>query len=262
MVAALPTDNNAGEAQGSGPRIATDLHVHTVSSGHGFSTVREICADAGARGIEMVGITDHGPAMPGGAHIYHFTNLVVMPRMLSGVKVLRSGECNILDQDGTLDIHDRALGVLDVVHAGIHPLTGYEGDGVEDNTRAVVAAVESGKVDILVHPGNPWYPLDYGTVVRAAASKGVLIEINNSSFTVVRKGSLENCRAIIKEARKAGAGIVVGSDAHDASLVGVFDKALELVDEVDFPEERIINKDAERVMGFLRSRGKKEIQFE
>jgi len=244
------------------PRIKTDLHVHTISSGHGFSTIREICADAGPRGIVMVGMTDHGPSMPGGAHIYHFTNLVVLPRVLSGVRVLRSAECNIIDTNGTLDINDRALGVLDIVHAGIHPLTGFEGEGVEDNTRAVVAAVESGRVDVLVHPGNPWYPLDHGTVVQAAASKGVLIEINNSSFTVVRKGSIDNCRMIIKEVMRAGASICVGSDAHDASLVGIFDKALELVDEAGVPEERIINRDAESVLDFLRKRGRKDILFE
>ncbi|MHB8896753.1 MAG: PHP domain-containing protein [Candidatus Geothermincolia bacterium] len=258
----MPEQRETGAAGAPSPRIKTDLHTHTISSGHGFSTVREICADAGPRGIEMVGITDHGPAMPGGAHIYHFTNLVVLPRVLSGVRILRSAECNILDTDGKLDVHDRALGVLDIVHAGIHPLTGFEGDGVEDNTRAAVAAVESGRVDVLVHPGNPSYPLDYGTVARAAASKGVLIEINNSSFTVVRKGSLENCRAVVREAIKSGASICVGSDAHDASLVGVFDKALELIDEEGFPGERIVNREASSVLEFLRSRGRKEILFE
>lgn len=258
----MPDNATAGAQRPDSPRIKADLHVHTISSGHGFSTVREICNDAASRGIEMVGITDHGPAMPGGAHIYHFTNLVVLPRVLHGVKLLRSAECNIIDTDGNLDVHDRALGVLDIVHAGIHPQTGFEGNGVEDNTRAVVAAVVSGKVDVLVHPGNPWYPLDYGTVVQAAASNGVLIEINNSSFTVVRKGSLDNCRVVIREAVKAGASITVGSDAHDASLVGGFAKALELVDAADFPEERIVNREASSVLEFLRGRGRKDILFE
>jgi putative hydrolase len=147
------------------PRVRTDLHVHTVSSGHGFSTVREICSEAATRGLEMVGITDHGPAMPGGPHIYHFANLIVLPRMLSGVKVLRSAECNILDTEGALDIGQRVLDVLDVVHAGLHPYTGYEGGSVEENTRAVVAAITGGAVDVIVHPGNPLFPLDYGTVV-------------------------------------------------------------------------------------------------
>lgn len=248
-------------SEDDGPRIRTDLHVHTISSGHGFSTVREICAEAAARGLELVGITDHGPSMPGGAHIYHFTNLVVMPRVLSGVKVLRSGECNIMDSEGTLDIGDRALEVLDVVHAGIHPKTGYEGDSVEENTRAVVAAIQGGRVDILVHPGNPTYPLDYATVVKAAASNGVLLEINNSSFTVVRKGSLENCRVVLGEALRQKARICVGSDAHDASLVGGFDKALELIDEAGFPDERIVNRDAASVLTFIKERHGKDIVF-
>jgi len=112
-----------------------------------------------------------------------------------------------------------------------------------------------------VHPGNPSFPFEHRTVVEAAASNNVLLEINNSSFTVVRKGSIDNCRLIIKEAMKAGAGITVGTDAHDASLVGVFDKALELVDEVGFPAHMIISRDSESVMRFLISRGRKDILF-
>ena len=88
-----------------------------------------------------------------------------------------------MDTDGTLDVNDRALDVLDVVHAGLHPFCGYEGKTVEENTEAVLGAIRSGKVDILVHPGNPWFPLDYQTIVEAAASNGVLLEINNASFT-------------------------------------------------------------------------------
>jgi putative hydrolase len=243
-----------------GPRLKADLHVHTISSGHAYSTIREICSEAAARGIELVAVTDHGPAMPGAPHVYHFANFVVMPRELSGVKILRSAECNIVEPDGALDVHERALGVLDVVHAGLHPFCGYEGHTMEENTRAVLGAIDSGLVDILVHPGNPLYPLDYETVVDAAASNGLAIEINNASFTIVRKGSAPNCRTILEEAKKRGARISVGSDAHDAMLVGVFDDALALIDSVGIDEERIVNRDADSVLEFLRERGK-EIAF-
>jgi putative hydrolase len=243
------------------PRLKADLHVHTISSGHGYSTVREICEAASERGLELVGIADHGPAMPGGPHLYHFTNLVVLPRVISGVRVLRSAECNILDAEGNLDIRDQALDALDVVHAGLHPFCGYEGRTVEENTEAVLGAIRSGKVDILVHPGNPWFPLDYRTVVEAAASNGVLIEVNNSSFTVIRKGSEKNCRQILTHARRIGAKVCVGSDSHDASLVGTFGHALALIDEVGIDEGLIVNRSADAVLGFLKSRGK-EISFQ
>lgn len=241
---------------GTAPRLKADLHVHTISSGHGYSTVREICAAAAERGLEMVAITDHGPAMPGGAHLYHFTNLVVMPRELSGVKVLRSAECNIIDDRGGLDLPERALDVLDIVHAGMHPRCGYDGKSVEENTRAVLAAIHGGKVDVLVHPGNPLFPLDYRTVVEEAASNGVLVEVNNSSFTVVRRGSEENCRKIVEEAKRLGARVCVGSDAHDASLVGVFDEALGLIDSAGLEESLIVNREARTVLDYLLSRGK------
>jgi putative hydrolase len=248
-------------ARRDGPRIKADLHVHTVASGHAYSTIREICEVAAERGIELVGITDHGPSMGGGAHPYHFANLIVVPRTISGVKVVRSAECNILGPDGELDLHDGVLERLDLVHAGFHPFTGYEGGGVEENTLAVLAVIESGKVDVLVHPGNPLYPLDYGTVARAAASYNVLLEVNNSSGVSVRKGSEENCRSMIAEAKRLGARICVATDAHDASLVGVFDNALKLIDEAGFPDERIANRDAASVVDFLRSRGRKDIAF-
>ncbi|MFH1149503.1 MAG: phosphatase [Actinomycetota bacterium] len=246
---------------GADPRIKTDLHVHTVASGHAYSTIREICDVAARRGIEMVGMTDHGPALGAGAHPFHFSNLIVVPRVLSGVKILRSAECNITGPDGELDLHDGLLQRLDIVHAGFHPFTGYEGGSVEENTRAVLAVIESGKVDVLVHPGNPLYPLDYGTVVRAAASNNVLLEVNNSSGVSVRRGSEENCRSMIAEAKRLGALLCVGTDAHDASLVGIFDNALKLIDEAGFPDERIANRDVASVCEFLRSRGRKDIAF-
>jgi putative hydrolase len=237
-------------------QLKADLHVHTVASGHSYSTIREICFEARERGIELVGMTDHGPAMLGGPCIYHFANLIVLPGEIYGVKVLRSAECNIVGRNGELDIHDRILGVLDIVHAGFHPLCGFQGDGVADNTKAILKVIESGKVDVLVHPGNIYYPLDYKTVVEAATEAGVALEINNSTFVSVRKGSRENCEKIAREAARTGARISVASDAHDASLVAVFDAALAVVEAAGIKDSQIVNRDTESVIAFLRSRGK------
>lgn len=238
------------------PRLTADLHVHSVASGHSYSTIREICAEARDRGIQLVAMTDHGPGMFGGPCVYHFANLGVLPRELYGVKVLRGAECNIVGKQGELDIHDKILEVLDIVQAGFHPLCGYQGEGEQDNTGAILKVVQSGKVDVLVHPGNPHYPFDYKPVIEAATEAGVAIEINNSSFINVRKGSEENCRKIAAEAARAGAWISVASDAHDASLVGCFDLALAIVDEAGIDSSKIINRDADAALAFLKTRGK------
>lgn len=236
--------------------IRADLHVHTLASGHAYSTIREACSVAVSRGIEMLAVTDHGPALPGGPHLYHFTNLAILPRNIDGVKVLRGAECNIIGLNGELDLPERALGVLDIVLAGIHPHCGYEGQSVEENTQAVIGAMRSGKVDVLVHPDNPLYPLDYRAVVEAASSLGVLVEINNASLTVVRKGGEQNVRVIAEEAKRLQAKVCVNSDAHDASLVGEVSEALKIVQQVGIEKEQISNRDGKSVLQFLRARGK------
>lgn len=42
-----------------------DVHNHTVASGHAFSTLQEMAAEASRQGLEYLGITDHGPTVAG-----------------------------------------------------------------------------------------------------------------------------------------------------------------------------------------------------
>ena len=42
-----------------------DMHTHTVASGHAYNTIYEMAQSAADKGLELLGIADHGPAMPG-----------------------------------------------------------------------------------------------------------------------------------------------------------------------------------------------------
>ena len=42
-----------------------DLHTHTVASGHAYCTLREMAKAASDKGLELLGITEHAPKMPG-----------------------------------------------------------------------------------------------------------------------------------------------------------------------------------------------------
>ena len=55
-------------------KLKIDLHSHTVSSGHAYSTLLENLRAAKEKGLEALAMTDHGPNMPGGPHLYHFYN--------------------------------------------------------------------------------------------------------------------------------------------------------------------------------------------
>ena len=42
-----------------------DVHTHTIASGHAYSTLQEMAKAAKDKGLEILGITEHGPNIPG-----------------------------------------------------------------------------------------------------------------------------------------------------------------------------------------------------
>jgi putative hydrolase len=234
-------------------QLVADLHVHTVASGHAYSTVLEIAKAAGEKGLAMIALTDHGPAMPGGPHAYHFSNQVAIPGELFGVRVLKGIEANVMDREGTLDLDEYRLSKLDIVLAGLHTLCAPYGS-VEENTVMMINAIKNPWVDVIVHPGNPEYLLDEEAVVKAALAYDVALEINNSSLTVSRKGSEPHCSHIACLAAQHGVKLIIGSDSHFAGSVGVFDAALAMLEDNHVPVEYILNTSIEKIQTHLSRR--------
>lgn len=232
-----------------------DTHTHTIVSGHAHSTLLENVRCAADKGLKMLAVTDHGVAMPGGPHIYYFGNLKVIPRVIWGVEVLRGVEANIMDYDGRLDMPEERLEKLDIVIASLHDVCLKPGTR-EENTRALINAMDNKYVDIIGHPGNPAFEIDIDAVVNAAKEKNVLIEINNSSFVTSRLGSYENCLNIAKKVREVGRQIVIGSDAHICFAIGEFDKAEEIIKKAGITDDMIMNTSPERFKKYLHDKGK------
>lgn len=236
-------------------QLVADTHCHSISSGHAYSTIQEIAKEASKKGLEMVAITDHGPNMPGAPHPYHFGNLRVVSGEIYGVKILRGVEANILDYDGNIDLSQRYLKKLDIILAGFHTYC-YPNGTIEQNTMAMINAMRNPFIDIIVHPGNPEFVIDIDKVIEAAKKENTAIEINNSSFTISRRGSEENCIEIAKKSAKKGVKIAIGSDAHIAFHVGKFDKAIEVVETAGIKEENILNTDCNKLINYLEDKGR------
>jgi putative hydrolase len=175
-----------------------------------------------------------------------------IPRSIAGVRILRGVEANILNQHGELDLDDGVLSDLDFVLAGLHEACGFCGRGADLNTQAVLAAMENPHVKCISHPGNPVFPLHYEEIVKGALRTGTALEINNSSLGVSRKGSSGNCQEITRLCAQFGTRILVGSDAHIAQGVGIFDDALRLIGEAGITEEQVLNASWERLLAFLK----------
>ena len=234
-------------------KILVDLHTHTVASGHAYSTITENALAAARRGLKLLGMTDHGPSMPGAPNLYHFGNLSVLPRELYGVKILTGVEANITSHEGELDVPLRYLAKMNVVLVGLHVIC-YPGGTTEQNTIAYIKAMENPFTDIMVHPGRPEFTLDLERVAKAAADLNVPVEINNSSLSPGKRGAWDNCRLFANYMVKYGGKVILGSDAHFWDRVGEFAYALELLQEVGLPESQVLNTSDEKVLAYLQAR--------
>ena len=241
-------------------QVKADLHTHSVASGHAYSTVGEVAHAASAKGLELIAITDHGPACPGAPHEWHFMNLKIVPSVLDGVRILKGVEADLVpDTENGLDLEDETLSKLDFVAAGFHPHTGYDEANRDELTNAMVRVVHHPLVDMITHPGNPSFPLDADAVVEAAVESGVIIEINNGSFepSMSRSRDTSGEMAFARAAAKFGAKVAITSDAHFYLHVGRFDNALRVAQEVGISEENVVSRDAETVLGFLAGKRKR-----
>ena len=101
-------------------KVLIDAHTHTVASGHAYSSLQEMAKAAADKGLEVLGITEHGPKVPGTCPQLYFKNMFVVPRQMYGIRLLMGCEMNILDCQGTLDLSEDYIDYLDLMIAGIH----------------------------------------------------------------------------------------------------------------------------------------------
>ena len=231
--------------------FVADVHMHSIMSGHAFGTVRELAFEAAQRNMKLIGVTEHGPGIPGTCDPILFRNFIDAPRVLYGVEMLYGSETNVLNS-GEVDLDQRHLNCLDYAIAGIHGLC-YEDAGAVKNTDNVISCMRNPKVKFISHPDADNYPMDYPALVQGAKEYGVALEMNNSSLRKpkLRPGCVENYQKMLPLCMEYGVPIIVNTDAHDPSQVGDFTLARAFLEKLEFDERLILNNDLEKLKAFL-----------
>jgi putative hydrolase len=221
-----------------------DLHVHTISSGHAFSTLKENIEAAKSKGLKVLGISDHAQTMGGTAHPFYFSNLKVIKDEIMGIRVLKGIEANIIDFRGNIDVDTNLALKLDYIIASLHPSCLNSGTSAA-NTSAIVKAMDNPHVKIIGHPDDSRFLMDYPLIVQKAAAQKVVLELNNSSLS--GRSERQNARAnqiiYLNLCKQYKVKIILGSDAHIYYDVGEFTAAVKLLNELNFPKELVVNYD-------------------
>lgn len=233
-------------------RYVLDTHTHSLASGHSYSTIREMAHMASEKGMKLLGITEHGPKMPGSCHDFYFTNLKVVSRQMCGIELLLGVEANILDYEGSVDLRQDVLKQMDVVIASMH-LPCVKPGTREENTRAYIQTMKNPYINIIGHPDDARYPVDYEQLVLAAKDNHVLIELNNASLMAggPRVGARDNAIMILKLCKQYEVPVVLGSDAHVDEGILDFSNVDELIRKVDFPVELIVNTSVDKLKDYV-----------
>ena len=195
--------------------IRGDLHVHTKWS-DGAATIEEMARAAKDRGREYIAICDHSKSLAiargldEGRLREQMAEIDGLNEELEGFTVLKGFECDI-KADGSLDLPDSVLKDLDFLVASVH--SGFRSDERE-MTERVIKAIHNDHVSAIGHPTgrliqrrNP-YAINLEEVFEAAASQGVMMEIN--AFPDRLDLDDVNSRA----AMERGVMMAISTDAH------------------------------------------------
>jgi putative hydrolase len=219
---------------------------------------------AARRGLREIAITDHGPnALVIGIKRRDIDELEREIAEISGrpIQVLFGIEANVISMDGDIDVPRRHRGHLQWLTVGLHPYSistslqdGYRLFGVNhlrhlgrwarqqainNNTKAVIAALDKNRVDVVSHPGL-FFTVDVEEVARAC--------VRNHTYFEINCGHEWPPLGDIIEADRAGAQFIAGSDAHQADRVGNLDYALRAAEKLRLDPAKMMNLGGEEAL--------------
>lgn len=194
--------------------IRGDLHVHSDWS-DGNVTIAEMAKIARGLGYEYIALCDHSESAryAGGLSPAELRKrakeIEAVNASHKGFRILNGIEVDIL-ADGRLDCPDGLLKELDFVVGAVH--SGFR----KNVTERMLKAMENPYLDTIAHPSGrlisrrEGYEVDLDRVIRGAARAGKALELN----AYYDRLDLDEFR--LKEARKLGVKITLGTDTHFA----------------------------------------------
>ena len=234
----------------------SDIHTHSIASGHGTDcTISDMAKTASKKGLKLLGISDHGPGTFASGTPSYFRSLPFCPKKRFGIDILYGVELNILDVEGHIDLSAELLDKLDYAIISMHRQN-YRSGSVSQNTQAYINAMKHPAVKILGHCDDTHFPVDYETLAKTALQENVIFEINEASLAPYgyRGDTRLNTVRILYYCRKYNIPIILSSDSHGKEHIGDFTYSAEFVHQAMFPEALILNNQIPKLKIFLQTR--------
>ena len=240
--------------------IFGDYHTHTIYSGkkfhikHGKGTILENAFSAKQKGLNEIGITEHGinHRLYGVKQSYfaQMRNEIEIAKQKTGVNILLGVEANIISSQGDIDLSEEDIHYLDYIIVGFHKNVRPKSFGeffkfflpnhlhlkskkdVKRNTLALMKAMDKYPIDIISHPGVGM-PVDFKEVGEYAKKTNTLLELNGKRIAYTKRD--------VDILKKMNVKFILSSDAHRPNKVGNVNKGLNFAIRHNILEENIAN---------------------
>lgn len=223
-------------------RYQGDIHSHTDWS-DGRATMLEMAEGARALGYRYLGITDHSPrirvvnGLDAERLVAQSREMADVQARVDGITLLQGIEVDILE-DGSLDLPDAVLEILDVVIASPHVKLRQEPSAM---TERMLRAVSHPHVDVIGHPtgrrpgSREGATYDFDAVFKEAARQGVALEIDCDPARMDLSPEMAHL------ALECGCMFSVDADAHAPAEFAYVAMGFWMARRAGIPEERILN---------------------
>ena len=231
--------------------LSIDLHVHSSFSACGLHSFMELLDHGRRIGLKAMAITDHGLAVGGGRLTSVFFERFKPP--FDDIKLYKGIEHNVVDEQGNVDIMWQFMPFIDILLLGVHPNLPHN-KSRQQYTGMLLAAMEKHPfIDIISHPNDPLYPLDYRLVAGMAKKLGMAVELNNSKVLYARTG-MEETMDLIRACKETGCFLCVNSDTHAIGELGGDEAVRPLLEKVKYRQELVVNRDLDAAAAFIEGR--------
>ena len=223
-------------------RYQGDVHSHSNWS-DGRATMLEMARGAEAMGYHYLGVTDHSPrikvvnGLDADRLLAQSREMADVQAEVPGVALLQGIEVDILE-DGTLDLPDMVLELLDVVIASPHVKLRQEPATM---TERMLRAVSHPHVDVIGHPtgrrpgAREGANYDFEAVFKEAARHHVALEIDCDP------ARMDLSPEMARLALECGCNFTLDADAHAPAEFAYVPMGMWLARRAGIPMERILN---------------------
>lgn len=252
--------------------VIADMHTHTISSLHAYSTIRENI-EVGKQNLKYIANTDHIYLNGDKINLKNeFMRIAYLEETINpyefDINVISGAEFNLgqtIPQgkdyfDKIKDIVWKPIGLhswtIDIPSITLEEL--YQEFKDSSNFHNCFAHIERElhKVDDGQYKANKYggnaLPQDIKLWLEAicilAKEKDIYLEVNEASLYRNEDNTRKRLEYWLKFAKRNGNKICLGSDAHYCKCVGNFEQSLKILNEIEYPKELILNCNEDMIL--------------